>query len=403
MVAFSSSHKVQKQSSGPGKGQTRAAAHRRAQAGSTVASAPAVRPYGLQMQVAQRAAPHIQRTTDEMAETYQLRAAMLKAIGNQLSLTPPAFKRRIEYLKNLRAQVPEMSNDDMKAKLPDLIVSSGQSNATVNNNRIPLTPTSTQPPTDWTDPALFVQQSRDYQLHLMLTYLESSDEFAAVKIREMLAAMNTNVRQVQWFAYNTGGFSAAGRLAVADQQAPQAEVLLGPPMLTIMDQIPRGGSAQAIQMLPTLYHEVYHVYESYREAGLGNEPQRPNLTQQAMEALGQQASVGTDATRYAVSMAATVESEVFAELYGHTAVITSNLKSRPMWLQNIGTVRVNSKSGIEADVAMRLQQMKLIVGPEKSRDISLQLLERAKNEGFLHADTIAMFEQTIERILPATP
>jgi len=348
------------------------------------------------------AAPRLQRQTAQEADVNVLRAALLEQIRVAYGLSDDSQVR--ERLGTLRDQAPTMTADQLRAEIPGVQQLAQTRVQAVTTGRMALQPRA-QPST--LDPLAddfdqVVQEDRNYQLYQMIQMLAASTSFGGRNIQRLLGDMNTTLNAISWFAAGEVGFAAATELTgvTGTPPAAQIEVMLGPSMLMLMNR-------PTEDMIPVLYHELYHTWEKFRSQARGALPARPNLAEAEMTRQGAMlagnapagdvALVG-EATEFARSQ----ESELFARLVEHSALQDPYFAGRSprTVLTASGLITVNNRTRVWSVVRESLEQMGVIFGTAAARTIALRLVTRANTEPLIHPDTRTMFRELVDEVFP---
>ena len=342
----------------------------------------------------------VQRATVEEADISVLRAALLDGIREAHAFTRDQAARA--QLDALEAQIPTMTAAQLRAAIPGVQQMAQSAQTAATSSEQALTPSS-QPST--LDPLvddfdLVTQASRNHQLYKLIQLLTTSQSFGAKNIRLMLSQMRTDLNSIHWFANNNVGFAAATVLegVSGTPASAQIKVILGPSMIVMM-------SNPNEDMVPTLYHEIYHAYERFRTETRGKLPARPNLSQTEMQRRLTQLQgtpVAGDAGfgPIALSHARSVESELFADLITHSALQDPSVKGRTRTVATPSIITLNNARTTEGKIESGLEEIKLIFGETEGRRIALDLSSRANAEALIHADTRQMFQQLVARVFP---
>lgn len=343
----------------------------------------------------------LQRQTVEESDISVLRAALLDGIREAHAFSRnPAERTRLETLE---AQIPTMTAAQLRAAIPGVqqLAQAAQTAATSADK--PLMPSSQAPTLDplQDDADLVIQESRSYQLYQLIQLLNASRSFGATNIRLMLSQMHTDLDHIHWFANSDVGFAAATVLESVSGTPPTAQikVVIGPSLLVLMNR-------PTEDIVPTLYHEIYHSYEQFRTQSRGALPARPNLSQDEMRrrigllrgtALAGDAGFGA----IALSHARSVESELFADLITHSGLQDPSVLGRDRTVAAGGfVITLNNARTIQGQIEAGLEEIKLIFGQTEGRRIALALRARANAEAFIHPDTRQMFQQLVDSVFP---
>ena len=342
----------------------------------------------------------VQRATVEEADISVLRAALLEGIRVAHAFTTnQAARARLDALE---AQIPTMTAAQLRAAIPGVQQMAQSAQATGTSTEQPLTPSS-QPST--LDPLVddfdrVVEASRNHQLYQLIQFLTTSRSFGATNIRLMLSQMRTDLNRIHWFASPGVGFAAATTLESVSGTPASAQIklMLGPSMLVLMNNPNE-------DMVPTLYHEIYHTYEQFRTQARGALPARPNLSQTEMQRRLTQLQgtpVAGDAGfgPIALSHARSVESELFADLITHSALQDPSVLGRTRTVSTPYIITLNNARAIEGQIAFELEEIKLIFGATEGRRIAVGLRDRANAEALIHANTRQMFQQLVDSVFP---
>jgi len=344
----------------------------------------------------------LQRQTVDEADMSVLRAALLDGIRTAHAFTSDQLVRT--QLETLEAQIPTMTAAQLRAAIPGVQRTAQASQTSATSGDRPLTPSSRTPTLDplQDDADLVIEESRNHQLYQLIQLLNTSRSFGATNIRMMLSQMHTDLNHVHWFANSDVGFAAATVLesVTGTPASAQIKVVIGPSMLILMNRPNE-------DMVPTLYHEIYHTWEQFRTQSRGSLPARPNLSQDEMtRRLGQLqgTSVAGDASfgTSALGQARSVESELFADLITHSGLQDPSVLGRT---RTVGTSRfivtLNNARTIQGQIEAGLQDIKLIFGAAEGRRIALALRARANTEALIHPNSRQMFQQLVDDVFPA--
>jgi hypothetical protein len=343
----------------------------------------------------------LQRQTTDEADLSVLRAALLDGIRRAHAFTSDQLVRT--QLETLEAQIPTMTAAQLRAAIPGVQRTAQSSQTAATSADKPLTPSSRTPTLDplQDDADLVIEESRNHQLYQLIQLLNTSRSFGATNIRMMLSQMHTDLNHIHWFANSDVGFAAATVLeSVSGTPASaQIKVVIGPSMLILMNRPNE-------DMVPTLYHEIYHTWEQFRTQSRGSLPARPNLSQDEMTrrlgllqgtAVAGDASFGTNA----LGQARSVESELFADLITHSGLQDPSVLGRT---RTVGTSRfivtLNNARTIQGQIEAGLQDIKLIFGAAEGRRIALALRARANAEALIHPNTRQVFQQLVDDVFP---
>ncbi len=347
----------------------------------------------------------LRRQTAEEADLSVLRGALLEAI--RVARTISADRKTRARLDALKARVPSMTADELRAELPKLQKKAGKAMAGVTSGKVKVKPRaapSTLDPLE-DNPFKVVEEGRAHHLYLTIQFISKSKSFGAQGIRKMLKAMNVTLGDIAWYAHVDAGFAAATALTGVSGNPPKAEIeiVLGSSMLVLMNRPDE-------DLLPTFYHEIYHAYERFRLQKRGSLAARPNLALTEMKRrvallagtpLKGDAAFAADAETFARS----VESELYAELLSHSAMQDPVLVKQGSRTLGLGTgiVILNQVRAMEGEIEQYLEQIKALFGESKGGKIARQLLARARQEGLVHSATADMFEKTVDFVFWPIP
>jgi hypothetical protein len=348
-----------------------------------------------------RSHQQVQRQTVEEADLSVLRGALLFNIQRAHAITSDrAARQRLSQLEN---RIPSMTADQLRAAISTVQRQARAALRGLSSGNMALTPSATPSTLDWLqdDPDQVVQESRNHQLHQLLQVLSNSTSFGGRNIRRLLGEMNMTLNDIRWFANSNVGFGAATAFngVSGTPPRPQFDLILGPSVLVMMNRPDE-------DMVPTLYHEIYHVYEQFRQVARGGRRARPNLSQREMRRRagllsGTAVSGDTRFATEATGFARMVESELFAELIEHSALQDPSQTGPRTVMTGQGIITTNNPRDSEAEVAEGLRQLRLIFGDTEGRRIAMALLRRANREPTIHATTRRMFRTWVEQIFPA--
>jgi hypothetical protein len=368
--------------------------------GSRIASGPG--PSAPATVIGQTAAPRVQRQTAQEADVNVLRAALLEQIREAYALTDDQQVR--ERLGTLRDRVPTMTADQLRAEIPGVQQLARARVQAVRTGRMALQPRA-QPST--LDPLVddadqVIQEDRNHQLFLMIQMITASTSFGGRNIQRLLQEMNTTLNNISWFAASDVGFGAATELTGVSGTPPtaQIEVTLGPSMLVLMNR-------PTEDMIPVLYHELYHAWDNFRSQARGALPARPNLAEAEMTRQGGMLAGTARAGDIALipeatSFARSQEGELFARLVEHSALQDPYFAGRGprTVLTGSGLIMVNNRARVWSVVRESLEQLSVIFGVATARTIALSLVARANSEPLIHPNTRTMFRDLVDEVLP---
>jgi len=349
----------------------------------------------------------IQRTTPAEAESSVLRAAMLEAIRDAMTVTRDQAVRH--QLDQLRGRIPTMSTPELRNELPAIEQMATQAASTVAASvpHAPLTQRSTQSTADpLSDPDTVIRENREYNLFRTIEFISSSNAISAINIRQMLHQMQRSLTDIVWYTINIRGIAARAGL---DGIPPGHRVVvqLGPAALLLM-QSPNES------ILPVMSHEIYHAYEQFRLQARGSLPARPNLSREEMVRRiqilsGTPLAPGTSREALALDFVRYNESEIYSELVEHSALQNPTLRGsvppggRQLIVGIVGgsyQITINSLTQIEGEVQNRLELLRTVMGSQDGGAIARGLLTRAGSEGWLHADTVSFFDRAVHARFP---
>lgn len=353
-----------------------------------------------------RTAPGIiQRTTDRAADLAVLRAALSREVNRVRAMTPAGPGR--DALESLRERIPRMEADELRTELAGISLRAQSSQSALATTGTRVTPSSTPPSADpVTEAELHLEQARRYNLHRLIRHLDTlstSTSPTGQNIGRMFREMNTGPANVEWHInIEARGITAAVTYRGARGAPPAADIriVIGfRGYLFLQNPDPH-------LILPTLYHELYHAYEHFRESDRGQAlPARPNFSRAEMARLIGQIETGSDprlagdAARHGASAlghAFYVESEMMAELMAHSALQEPAIA--PGGTAGPRTTHLLARS--EEEVRYRLRELRMLYGPAAARRIAEALLHRADSEPWLHEATRRRFRELVDMIVP---
>jgi hypothetical protein len=344
----------------------------------------------------------LQRQTAQEADLSVLRGALLQNIAQARGLiSSPQVRQRLEQLE---AQIPSMTAAQLRAEIPNVQQIAQSGHVALTSARVRLQPRA-QPST--LDPLVddadqVIQENRDHQLYLLIQMVSASQSFGARNLRTLLQEMNTTLNSIQWFAVSDAGFAAATEFGGVSGTPPSAqfELTLGPSMLVLMNR-------PSEDMIPTLYHEIYHMWERFRRVTRGSLAARPNIAGSTMSAgigllAGTSFAGDVQFGGEAISFAEGVEGELFARLIEHSALQDPSFAGRGprTVMTGHGLIERNNVWVIEAVMRHSLQQISLVFGDIAGRRIVQRLVSRANTEPIVHPNSRQVFQQLVDEVFP---
>lgn len=348
----------------------------------------------------------IQRTTDQAADLTVLRAALSRELNRVRAMTPAGPGR--DALESLRARIPRMEADELRSELAGISSRAQSSQSALATTGTRVAPSPTPPSADLvTEADLHLEQARRYNLHRLIRHLDNlstSTSPTGRNIGRMFREMNTGPANVEWHInIEARGITAAVTYRGTRGTPPAADIriIIGfRGYLFLQNPDPH-------LILPTLYHELYHAYEHFRESDRGQAlPARPNFSRAEMARLIEQLESGSDpqlagdAARHGASAlghAFYVESEMMAELMAHSALQEPSIA--PGGPGSPRTTHLVARS--EEEVRYRLRELRMMYGLAAARRIAEALLHRADNEPWLHEATRRRFLELVDMVVPA--
>ena len=252
-----------------------------------------------------------------------------------------------------------------------------------------MTPLATKPPS-----TASIDLRRNHALHLLLSNIQShKNDPIEGKLLAMVADMGLTLQEVVWDARPDAGFKAASVYASGTPK-PTLTIFFGPVFLALLGIIPYKQSLYK-DMIPILYHEMYHLWEDHKISS------RPNLLgEETKTVIGRlkgtpQEITDQDIADTAVAGAETIESEIVSELVEHTALLEMARDIRSGIFMSDGFRTVNSPADSEQEIEHLLNVIKIAFGDAQGYHLASQLLNRVSNEPWVGTNTLAMFRRKI--------